>query len=171
MGDTTKTEETKAAAEVPKKEEQNPVDKALAELRSQISTLSSRVSSAEGTLSTVGSNVGSLQTDVNRNGRSIVALDERLSAVEDTPAAPENPLNGLVALRVAHYQPGSVPAERREVVCLCCGLLFRPDAVLAEFATGEPVALDRAGNQITRDAALTCGTCRASLPQETEDEE
>lgn len=166
--DTTKTAEVKEAVKVTS--DPSPVDKALAEIRSQLSTLSSRVSSAEGTLSTVGSNLSSLKTDVNNNGKSIVAIDDRISVIEDMPT-PEDPLNGLVALRVAHYQPGSVPAERREVVCLCCGLLFRPDAVLAEFATGEPVAVDRAGNQITRDAALTCGTCRASLPQETEDEE
>jgi hypothetical protein len=36
----------------------------------------------------------------------------------------------LTAARLAYYRPAAHPSERRDIICLCCGNLYRPDDIL-----------------------------------------
>ena len=36
----------------------------------------------------------------------------------------------ITRARLAYYRPDVLPAERRDIICLCCGILYRPDDAL-----------------------------------------
>jgi len=33
----------------------------------------------------------------------------------------------ITAARIAHYRPADIPSTRQDIICLCCGGLYRPD--------------------------------------------
>lgn len=58
--------------------------------------------------------------------------EERLRQSSDwderTPA--EKMLDRIVATRITYYKPNHPPSRRRDIICMCCGQLYRPDDVM-----------------------------------------
>jgi len=74
-----------------------------------------------------------IEVRAEREARMLESMDNR------TPL--EKLFDFMAAARLAVYRPDSPPAMRGDIICLCCGRLYRPDDVL----NGENVFL--------------CGTC------------
>lgn len=60
--------------------------------------------------------------------------EERLREQMEAEGVNLTPLERLfdrmTAARITHYNPEAQPQERHDVICFCCGSLYRPDDVL-----------------------------------------
>jgi hypothetical protein len=55
--------------------------------------------------------------------------EARLRASEqwDERSAVEKLLDVILSARLSYYRPAAEPSLRRDILCLCCGLPYRPD--------------------------------------------
>ncbi len=53
--------------------------------------------------------------------------EERLRATWDDRLPIEKLFEHITAARLNYYRPDATPAERQDIVCLCCGRPYRPD--------------------------------------------